>query len=226
MSAQSAGGPSRSGVRSASLVVGAVVAEQLAAAVAGFAALRGEDRLVVVADLVAQRAERRAIGLAERDPPLLALGRVGLGEVERDHAVGVAGRHRPAVAGQEVEGQPARLLAEADDRQPQLEQREQQPPLRRLGLDEAAERRAIGVRRPRAREQAGAAQGPRLVRRVVAGRDLVVDAAEMIGLVDVDEAAVLPVEAQRGVAVQTARRLERDEAAADGAGEGEHDGEA
>ena len=47
-----------------------------------------------MADLVAQVAEQGPVGLAELDPAPLALGRVGLGDVDGDQPVVVAGQHR------------------------------------------------------------------------------------------------------------------------------------
>ena len=64
---------------------------------------------VVVADLVAEMAEQRAVGLAHLGAPLFALGVVGLGDIERDQALVVAGQDafatRPAAdrIGEEVE---------------------------------------------------------------------------------------------------------------------------
>ena len=49
-----------------------------------------------MAELVADVPERRAVLLAERRPDLLALGRVGLVEIERDQPVEVADRRRVA----------------------------------------------------------------------------------------------------------------------------------
>ena len=58
---------------------------------------------------------------------LLAGDRVGLGEVERDDAVGVAGGDRLGRAREHVEREPAA------ERQPELEQLEHEPALGRLG---------------------------------------------------------------------------------------------
>ena len=71
------------------LVVLRLVAEQLAAARHQLVAAH-QLPLVVVADLVAEVAEHRAVGLGELGPDLLAVGVVALGEVDGDHAVLVA----------------------------------------------------------------------------------------------------------------------------------------
>ena len=49
-----------------------------------------------MADLVAEMAEQRAVRLVQLVAAALALGVVGLGEVQRDDAVVVAGQHRLA----------------------------------------------------------------------------------------------------------------------------------
>ena len=97
-------------------VAGPLVAEQLAAARqvtqrarAGF----DEDVLVVVADLVAEVAQHRAVRLAESHPQRLAVGVKGFHQVDGDHPVGVPDRDplAGAVTGQQVEGQAAVALA-------------------------------------------------------------------------------------------------------------------
>ena len=44
-------------------------------------------------DLMAEVAEQRPVGLLHRDPQLLSVHVVTLGEVQRDHAVLMAGEH-------------------------------------------------------------------------------------------------------------------------------------
>ena len=89
-----AGGPGRSGAP-APPVVGALVAESSRARSQRCVVAR-QDREVVVADLVAQVAEHGPVGLAHLLAHRLPVRVVGLGEVERDHAVGVAGGDRLA----------------------------------------------------------------------------------------------------------------------------------
>ena len=56
-------------------------------------------------DLVAEMAEQRAVGLAHLVPAPLALGVVGLGEVDGDEPVVVAGQHRRGAVGEKIEGE-------------------------------------------------------------------------------------------------------------------------
>ncbi len=121
------------------LVVGAFVAEQLAAlvevaggAVAGF----DEDVLVVVADLVAEVTEHGPVGLAETHPQRLAVGVEGLDEIDRDHPVGMSDRDclALAVARQQIEGQAAVFAPERVDGQADVEQLQDQPMHRRCGV--------------------------------------------------------------------------------------------
>ena len=58
---------------------------------------------VVVADLVAEVAEHGAIRLTELLADELAMGVIGLGEVEGDHAGIVSGDHVPTPRRQELE---------------------------------------------------------------------------------------------------------------------------
>ena len=121
------------------LVVGAFVAEQLAALVevalgarAGF----DQDVLVVVADLVTEVSEHGAVRLAEPHPQRLAIGVKGLDEVDRDHPAGVSDRDRLAfaVTRQQIEGQAALLAPERVDGQADVEQLQDQPMHRRCGV--------------------------------------------------------------------------------------------
>ena len=119
---------------------------------------------VVVRDLVAEMAEQRAVGLAHLPPHALALGIVGLGEVDGDEAVVVAGHHRLGRRAvrrqlrQEVERQPVlRILQLGLQRQPELEQRVEQPVLGEL--DPAAS--SPGSRRATDRGSSGCDGRPR-----------------------------------------------------------------
>ena len=56
-----------------------------------------QDTLVVVADLVAEMAEDRAVRLAESNPQRFAAVVQRLGEIKRDDPVGVADHHPLAV---------------------------------------------------------------------------------------------------------------------------------
>ena len=101
---------------------------------------------VVVRDLVAEMTEQGAVGLAHLPPHALAFGIVGLGQVDGDEAVVVAGHHRlgrravgrRAVwrrSGQKIERQPVLgILQLGLQRQPKLEQRVEQPVLGELDL--------------------------------------------------------------------------------------------
>src|ERR1700677_3189568 len=85
------------------LVVGTLVAEELAHA--GLLSCPGlnEDWLVVVPDLVTEVAEHCSIWLAEPHPARLPARRVRLRQVESDHAVGVTGHDGLLAAGEQVE---------------------------------------------------------------------------------------------------------------------------
>ena len=85
--------------------------------------------------------EQRAVGLAHLPPHALAFGIVGLGQIDGDEAVVVAGHHRlgrRAVGrrrGQKIERQPVLgILQLGLQRQPKLEQRVEQPVLGDLDL--------------------------------------------------------------------------------------------
>jgi hypothetical protein len=140
-------------------VVLALVAEELAAALAG-AALGHEQRPVVVTDLMAEVPEHGPVALAQLLAQGLAMRVVGLCHVERDHAGGVAGRDRRALAGEQLEGQAALALAPALHRQRELAELEEQPALGRLGDAELLERLGVVVGGSRAREPAARAQRP------------------------------------------------------------------
>ena len=121
------------------LVVGAFVAEQLAAVVEvarGAGAGFDEDVLVVVADLVTEVSEHGPVGLAEPHPQRLAIGVEGLDEIDRDHPVGMSDRDRlaVAVARQQIEGQAAVVAPERVDGQADVEQLQDQPMHRRCGV--------------------------------------------------------------------------------------------
>ena len=119
---------------------------------------------VVVADLVAQVAEQRPVGLAELQPPPLALGGIGLGDVDGDQPVVVAGHHRLARVGvgEEVEGEAfGRVLLLARERQ----------------AEAASAHRSAGAWPPRAPASARGCRAPTrsgMVRLSVAGRAEVV----------------------------------------------------
>ncbi len=101
---------------------------------------------VIVAELVAEMAEQRAVVLAHLDAHLFSLGGIGLGDVERDQAVVVAGQHMLAGRraadqriGEEIEGD-ADLVAGVRlwaDRQAKGEQRIDGALLGRLDPDPA-----------------------------------------------------------------------------------------
>ena len=113
-------------------------------------------------DLVAEVAEQRAVGLVHRDPQLLAVHVVALGEVQGDHAVVVAGEHLLGLTGEQVERQAVlRVLVAAHDRQPQLVQFDDQPTLCLLGGRECGHRLGVGVVGPGPGQRARPAQQPR-----------------------------------------------------------------
>jgi hypothetical protein len=78
-----------------------------------------------VPDLVAEMAEQRAVRLGHRDPQLLAVHVVALGEIQCDDTVFVAGEDLLLLAGQQIECESVlRVLVAADDRQLQFHQLE------------------------------------------------------------------------------------------------------
>ena len=135
------------------LVVGVGVAEQRLELGAVGPRPR-EHAEVVVPDLVAEVPEQGAVGLVHGDAQLLAVHVVALGEVEGDDAVGVAGRHRVLVAREQVEGQPTLGVgAPVGDRQPELQQLDDEPALGPLGGLEPGH-----LRGPRRRVGSGSAR--------------------------------------------------------------------
>ena len=103
-----------------------------------------------MADLVAEMAEHGPVGLAQLPADALAVGVVGLGEVEGDDPVLVAGADRLVPARQQVERQAAiGVFGSGDDGQRQFVQLEDQPSLGGLCRDErfggrGVERRRVG----------------------------------------------------------------------------------
>ena len=91
-------------------------------------------------DLVAHVPEQRPVRLAHLLARGDAAGVVGLGEIERDQPVGVAGHHRRVLAGEQVEAQPG------GQRQLELAELDQQPALRPFGAGERGEGADVAVR--------------------------------------------------------------------------------
>ena len=144
-----------------------LVAEQLAALVEVFVCARtgfDEDVLVVVADLVAEVAEHRAVRLAKSDPQRLAIVVERLDDVDRDDAARVADDHLLAggAAGQQIEGQPAVDLPERIDGQPDVVELVHQSTQRRRRSAPAS--RGPACRRRRARGGSTSRQGSGRVR--------------------------------------------------------------
>ena len=102
---------------------------------------------VIVRDLVAEMAEQRAIRLAHLMAAALALGVVGLGEIDGDEPVVVSGEHRLGAVGEKIEGEAVRILEPGDERQAQLQERVEQAVLRGLQhapMDEVVRQRQVG----------------------------------------------------------------------------------
>jgi hypothetical protein len=157
------------------LVVGGLVAEQLAHPVA--VVVTDEQRLVVVPDLVPEVAEQGAVRLGHLDAHALAVRVVALGEVEGDHAVVVADDDVLVDAGEQVEGQSLlRVVVTGDDRQPEGVKLDDQPALGRLGARELRQPTHVGVARARAGERAAEAGLPRPLGEPGAANQLAVDA--------------------------------------------------
>ena len=99
-------------------------------------------------DFVAKMAKQGAVGLAHFAPPPLALGVVGLREVDRYQTVAVTREHRgtsgrrPGVL-EKIEGKPVRAVCFHRERQTKLEQRIEQPMLR--GFDQAPAVQVLGA---------------------------------------------------------------------------------
>ena len=81
---------------------------------------------------MAQVTEQRAVRFVQRQAPPYALGVVGLGDVQRDHARAVAGEDLlPRLVGKEFEDRPVALaIRRFDRRQAHLGQRVEEPALR------------------------------------------------------------------------------------------------
>ncbi len=79
-------------------VIGGIVTEHGAAFVE-LAAIAHQHVPEIMADLVAETAEQRAIGLAHLQPAPLALAPIGLGERDRDQAIVMAGQDFLAAVG-------------------------------------------------------------------------------------------------------------------------------
>jgi hypothetical protein len=166
-----------------------------------------------VADLVAQVPEHGPVGLVELAAGLLAMDGIGLGQVERDDPVGMAGGDRPGAAREQVEGEGAA------DREPELEQLEDQPPLGRLRGAPVPQPGRVAVGGPRAGQGAAAAEPTGSRDPVAADRPAVGARGARSG---VDERPRVPVEAERRPAVQALGAVEGDEVPADRAREGAH----
>jgi hypothetical protein len=97
-------------------------------------------------DLVSEVSEQGAIRLIHLHPQLLTVHVVALGQIQCDDAVVVSGHHVLVCAGQQPEGQPVLgILITPDDRQLQLVQLGNQPPLGRLGAGELRQAAGVGV---------------------------------------------------------------------------------
>ena len=131
------------------LIVGVRIAEQFVEPLQ-VSRIRADEAIeVVVADLVAEVAEQRAVRLVHLDPQLLAVHVVTLGEIEGDQPVLVTGEHLLGGAGEQVEGQPVLGVGvAADDRQLELVQFGDQPAFGLLGDRERRHRGGVGVRGP------------------------------------------------------------------------------
>ena len=97
-------------------------------------------------DLVPEMPQQGAVRLVHRDPQLLAVHVVALGEIQGDDAVVVAGDDVLRLAGQQVERQPVlRVRVAVHDRQLEVNEFDHQPPLGRLGVGERGQRCGVGV---------------------------------------------------------------------------------
>ena len=97
-------------------------------------------------DLVAQVPNQLAVGLVHRDPKLLSVHVVTLGQIQCDDAVVVAGDDPLQLAGQQVERQPElRVVVAANDRQLEVSEFDDQPPLGLLGAGERGQCCGVGV---------------------------------------------------------------------------------
>jgi hypothetical protein len=160
---------------------------------------RGADKTVevVVPDLVAQVPQQGAVGLVHRDPELLAVHIVALGQIQCDHAVVVAGDDRLQLAGQQVERQAVlRVVVAANDRPLQVNEFDHQPPLGLLGRGERGQRCGVGVVGAGAGQAARRAQLGSSAQPGVHGDQPIAFGHMEIGtqmiLVGVDDAAALP----------------------------------
>ena len=138
------------------LIVRLRVAEQTPERLESLGEPRHQTVVVVMADLVAEVAEQRAVRLVHRHPQLLPMNVVAFGEVDGDDAVVMTGDHLLGGAGQQVERQTVfGILLPGDHRQMQFAQLSDQPSLGRFGLGERQQSMLIGIRRSGAGQRAG-----------------------------------------------------------------------
>ena len=140
-------------------IVLALVAEERTPALEARAGLH-QPLPVVMADLVAEVSKHRSIRLVQGDAPLLALGIVGLAEVQGDHAARMAGFHRLARrVGEKLEDQAVLgILHPALERDAQPQQAVHEAPLRGLELVPGRVVGGVAQIRNDAREAARTAQ--------------------------------------------------------------------
>ena len=193
-------------------VTGPLVAEQCAAVVEVLVCTRaGFDQyvLVVVAHLVAEVAEHRAVRLAEPNPQRLAVVIERFDEIDGDDASGVADDHllAVAVARQQIEGQATVATPEGIDGQPDIGELVDHPPQGPRGRHQLlARHRVVGVGFPADRRVGQAAAA--LVGRLFFGGQPV--AAQRLGLGAPDPS----------LAVDGRRRRRRPASSTSSAGEG------
>ena len=111
--------------------------------------------------LVAEVPEQGPVRLVHLDSQLLAVDVVALGQIQCDDAVVVPGDHFFVRTGQQAEGQPViRILVAPDDRQLELVQLGDQPPLGRFGPREFGQADGVGIVRPLHSQRARRAHSP------------------------------------------------------------------
>ena len=188
-------------------------------------------------DLVPEVAEQGPVRLVHLNPQLFAMDVVALGQIQCDDPVVVTGRHGLVRAGQQAKSQAViGIPITPDDRQLQLIQLDDQPPLGRLGPGERRESVGVVIVGPFQSQRARCAESAGIVDRnqpiafgeIAIGTQFVIAGADEAGFVafvargDHQQGHVVERKPQRAATRQTGGVLECQTLAAVGAVEVTH----